>query len=128
ASDRIMTLLDVSLSIALTGLFCPLAMGIYGRPKGQLPALLAMSFGFSVWFVRYMFEANFVAKPEEVTLDYHVWLSTVHFAPETSGALVSKLAYAWAFVPADLMGLAASFTGYFLGQALTKPPLEKTDE
>jgi Na+/proline symporter len=58
----LMELLDVSLSIQLAALFVPLVMGIYGRPRGQLAAVLSMLLGFGAWLVA--FAVEHLAGPE----------------------------------------------------------------
>lgn len=124
-SDRIIGLLEVSLSIALVGLFVPLFMGMFGKPRGELSAILSMSLGTVVWLARYIFEAR-VPLPDDVELDYHVFLQTQAYPVERVGGVLNWLVGWWGFIPADLMGLGASFAGYYLGQIFARTPLEKT--
>ncbi len=89
----LMELLDVALSIQLVALFVPVAMGIYGRPRGVLPGVLAMLAGFGAWLVTFGIEH----------LDSRL--------PETVFATVT-------IVPSDFWGLGFSLAGYALGQAI----------
>ncbi len=92
----LMELLDVALSIQLVALFVPVAMGIYGRPRGVLPGVLAMLLGFAAWLVTFGIEHLEGSVPEAV------------FAAVTT-------------VPSDFWGLGFSIAGYALGQALSPP-------
>lgn len=87
----LMELLDVSLSIQLAALFVPVVMGIYGRPRGQLPAVLSMLLGFGAWLTFYAIE---------------------HLA----GVLPAGVYAAVTPVPAALLGLGFAILGYALGQ------------
>jgi solute:Na+ symporter, SSS family len=118
--DKIMGLLDISLSIALAGLFVPLLMGLYGRPLGQLPAILAMVFGMVGWSARFLMEEAFLRMPKDATdLEYIDFVAQT-LSSDRVGGLVSTLAYGFAALPADLLGLTLSFLGYFLGQRLLR--------
>lgn len=120
SEDRIMGLLDMSLSIGLAGLFVPLLAGLYGKPRGELSALLSMGLGFVVWLARYMLE-EFVLPLSEAAeaagVGYADYVAGA-LPAERVGDLFHSLVYLFALVPADLWGLAASFCGYFLGQWL----------
>ncbi|MFM8413855.1 MAG: sodium:solute symporter family transporter, partial [Planctomycetota bacterium] len=99
----LMQLLDVALSIQLTALFVPVAMGIYGRPRGPLPAVLAMLAGLGAWLVTFTIE-------------------------HLEGRLPEAFFTAVTTVPSDFWGLGCSILGYALGQALAHragscPPL-----
>lgn len=114
--DRIMGLLDISLSMALSGLFVPLLMGLYGKPRGQLSAILAMAMGTSVWLSRFLMEEIFLRLPPAVQdMDYVDYIAQT-YSPERIGTVAHSLLYAFTVIPADLSGLAVSFAGYFLGQ------------
>ena len=126
--EEILGLLAVSLEIALVGLFVPLVMAMYGKPKGQLPAILAMSLGTGMWAIRFLFEEVYAPLPDDSELDYDVYLQTVLYAPEQVGPLLSRLAGIWGLIPANLLGFGMSFLGYFIGQLLTPKPMEKTAE
>lgn len=118
--ERIMGLLDISLSAALVGLFVPLLMGLYGRPKGQLCAVLAMSLGTATWLARYLLEEAFLQLPEsaaEAGVEYANFVVQI-YSVERIGSVPSSLLYWFALIPADISGLAASFLGYFLGQRI----------
>jgi len=92
----LMELLDVALSIQLVALFVPVAMGIYGRPRGNLPAVLAMLLGFGAWLVTFGIE-------------------------HLDGRLPEGLFTAVTTVPSGFWGLGFSLAGYALGQALSPP-------
>lgn len=111
SGESVIGLLDLSLSIALSGLFVPLAMGLYGKPLGQLSSVLATISGTVLFFCRYLPEQIFFAAPEGFEGHYYE-----HVLQATGSGLLSNLAV----IPADLYGLGASFAGYFVGQALEK--------
>jgi Na+/proline symporter len=94
----LMQLLDVALSIQLT-VFVPVVMGIYGRPRGSLPAMLSMVLGFAAWLVSFVVEHLDGRLPEAV------------YAAITT-------------VPSDFWGLGFSIVGYAVGQALSPPSPE----
>lgn len=90
----LMDLLDVALSIQLVALFVPVVMGIYGRPRGQLPAVLSMLMGFGAWLVTFV----------------------VHeLAGETSAGPAAVITA----VPSDFWGLGCGMLGYLIGQTLS---------
>ena len=60
----ILELLELSASIGLVALFVPLVFGLYGRPRGELAALLAMAFGTLVRVAREAMEFIVVAPCE----------------------------------------------------------------
>ena len=91
----LMQLLDVALSIQLTALFVPVLMGIYGRPRGPLPAVLAMLGGLGAWLVSFTIE-------------------------HLDGRLPAAVFTAVTTVPSDFWGLGCSILGYALGQALAR--------
>jgi solute:Na+ symporter, SSS family len=115
SGESIMGLLDIQLSLAMVALFVPLAMGIYGRPRGQLAATLSMAFGAGLWLLRFVFE-KIVAMPDDSGFEEYADFVAHRFSPEQYGSFVNTLAYVFALIPADLYGLAAAFGGYFLGQ------------
>jgi len=47
------SLLEDAYELPLVGLFVPLTMGLYGKPRGQSPAVAAMVVGGSLWFLHY---------------------------------------------------------------------------
>jgi solute:Na+ symporter, SSS family len=93
----LMELLDVALSIQLVALFVPVAMGIYGQPRGELPGVAAMLAGFGVWLATF-------AISEVAGESTAGWVATV------------------TAVPADFWGLAAAILGYAVGQWATPRP------
>jgi len=64
-------LLDLALSMQLASLFVPLTMGLYGKPRGQLSAILAALFGFAFFVARYA--------PEEV-----IWTVPASLTPQVT--------------------------------------------
>jgi Na+/proline symporter len=57
-------LLDLSLSLQLVGLFVPLTMGLYGRPRGELAAVLATVLGCLFFAARYAPQEIIFTMPE----------------------------------------------------------------
>lgn len=87
----LMKLLDVSLSIQLVALFVPLVMGIYGRPRGQLAAVLSMLLGFAIWLATFAIE-------------------------HLEGLLPAGIFATITTVPSALWGLGFAIVGYAAGQ------------
>ena len=87
----LMELLDVALSIQLVALFVPVLMGIYGRPRGALPAVLSMLMGFGAWLTAFTVE-------------------------HLDGTIPAPIFSALTIVPADFWGLGFAVAGYLLGQ------------
>jgi hypothetical protein len=56
----------VALSIQLVALFVPVLMGVYGRPRGNAPAILSMLLGFGTWLVTSVIEHLEGSLPEAV--------------------------------------------------------------
>ena len=92
--ESLMGLLDMALSIQLTALFVPVVMGLYGKPRNQTSAILAMLFGFFIWLLTY---ANELMQESSTTENFLTQLT---------------------LIPSDFYGLGASFFGYFVGQKL----------
>lgn len=118
SGDRIMHLLDISLSMALVGLLVPMLMGLYGKPRGELPAVLSMALGASGYLVRFFFEELIVPMSHEAELaglDYAEFIRN-QFPAERVGQFGSDILYWFATLPDDLIGLSLSIAGYFLGQ------------
>ena len=90
----LMELLDVALSIQLTALFVPVVMGIYGKPRGAKPAVLAMLMGFSAWVITFSIE-------------------------HLEGTLPDAFFTAVTTIPSDFWGLGCAAAGYVIGQVLT---------
>ncbi|QDU63256.1 putative transporter [Planctomycetes bacterium Pan216] len=95
----IFELLEQTLSLLLVALVVPLVMGVYGKPRGELSAILAMLFGAVVWF-GWSLGQDLIAAPEMLDSDQET-------------GIVSRLVA----IPAALVGLASSFLGYVVGQA-----------
>jgi solute:Na+ symporter, SSS family len=90
----LMELLDVALSIQLVALFVPVLMGIYGRPRGALPAVLSMVLGFGAWLAAFTVE-------------------------HLDGTIPSPIFSTLTTVPSDFWGLGFAVLGYVLGQSLS---------
>lgn len=118
AGESLMGLLDIALSIHLVALFIPVAMGIYGKPRGELSAVLAMIFGFVAWAVRFLTEKVFLPVPEHLseTYEYYHDYLAAEFPVESLRAAVSSLAV----VPEDFYGFGFCAVGYLLGQQILK--------
>ncbi len=95
--ESLMGLLDIALSIQLVALFVPVTMGIYGRPGGELPAVLSILSGFITWLATFTIEHV----PERV--------------PDALASVITT-------VPSDFWGLAASIAGYVIGRTLLRKP------
>ena len=106
--ERMMGLLDISLSIALVALFVPVAFGIYGKPRSEWAALLAMSFGFVTWLVPFLIENVFWEQPETFDGAYHEFAAQ-EIAPWVGSVMM---------VPAKFYGFGFSVLGYFIGQQM----------
>ncbi|MBC8290774.1 MAG: sodium:solute symporter family protein [Planctomycetes bacterium] len=115
--ERMMGLLDISLSIALVSLFIPVAFGIYGKPRSQWAALLAMSFGFVTWLVPFLIENVFWEKPEAFKAAYHLYAAK-EIAPWMGSVMM---------VPAKFYGFGFSLLGYFIGQRMGGGVPENSD-
>lgn len=118
AGESLMGLLDIALSIHLVALFIPVAMGIYGKPRGELSAILAMIFGFTAWAVRFLTEKVFLPVPESLadTYEYYHDFLAAEFPVESLRAAASSLAV----VPEDFYGFGFCALGYLLGQQILK--------
>lgn len=118
AGESLMGLLDIALSIHLVALFIPVAMGIYGRPRGELSAVLAMTFGFTAWALRFVTEKVLLPIPGELNekYDYYNEFLADHFPIEGLRAAASS----WAVIPEDFYGFGFCLFGYLLGQQILK--------
>jgi solute:Na+ symporter, SSS family len=47
-------LLENAYSVTMVGLFVPLTMGLYTKPRSELPALVSISAGIGVWLPQYL--------------------------------------------------------------------------
>jgi Na+/proline symporter len=138
-----MELLDLAISLTLVSLFVPLWFGLYGRPRSQTSATLAMLVGTMVFLARWLPESLLAPMPEDVRIvtvdgieavDYHDYIAferidgfrlpradSADAASPTALPPLTALAKAmrlFLLIPADWSGLAASFLGYFLGQVI----------
>ncbi len=110
--DRIMTFLDIQLSIAMVCLFVPLAMGVFFKPRNEAAGFLPMVFGLLFWGLRYAFEE--LVFPLPAGQSYAFYPEYVHGA--IGQGLVGTLLYWYSWIPADIQGLVMSFVAYFIGQ------------
>ena len=105
---QMMELLDMALSVSLVALFVPVAFGIYGKPRSEWSALLAMGIGFSTWAVPFLIENIFCAAPGSFEGPYH------EYAAKEISPLLGDLM----IVPAKFYGFGFSLLGYFIGQTM----------
>lgn len=116
SGKTIMELLELSLSIGVVSLFVPLVAGIYGKPRGELPAMLAMALGIAVWIPREAMELALLPQPEDVGMDYPDYV--FERVSASAGSLLGNAIYFFALLPSAASGTAMSFLGYTAGQAL----------
>lgn len=93
-----MQLLDLAIALTLVALFVPLWMGLYGRPKSEWSAMLAMLLGLGAFLLRWF--------PEN--------LLGLRFEDREAPAIMANLF----IVPPAWYGLGFSGLGYLLGQAV----------
>ena len=118
AGESLMGLLDIALSIHLVALFIPVAMGIYGKPRGELTAVLAMTFGFTAWALRFLTEKLFLPVPEHLADTYDYYHEYLAAAFPVEG--LRDVASYWAVIPEDFYGFGLCVFGYLLGQQILK--------
>lgn len=108
----ILELLELSLSSVLVALFVPLVAGLFGRPRGERAAILAMSFGIAVWLAR---EAMVLVMPmpEEAA-------RAMKYGEYIAGSYGSWPG-AFAFLPSAVSGTVASLVGYLVGSWRAAP-------
>lgn len=127
--DTILGLLEMSVATVLVGLFVPLVTGLYGRPRSEWSALLAIGLGSAAWLLRELFEGLLCPMPEALAATGTAFADYIanQFPPHVSGRLLSGTVYAFAVVPAALQGLCASVAGYLIGQQFggLQPPSAK---
>ncbi len=111
SGEKIMGLLEISLSIVLVGLFVPLVMGIYGKPQGQLSGMLAILFGGGVWLVRELLEGLILPISETASANE---ISYPDFIHSEHGWLL----YLFVLFPSAITGTLASCVGYYVGHSL----------
>lgn len=115
---RILGLLELTLSTVFVALFVPLLMGLFGKPRGQLPAILSMVFGISLWLMRELMEGLILPMPEELSEQFSFYADYVEAKHLTGSTIRDSLLYTFALFPSAILGISASFIGYFLGQKL----------
>jgi len=113
-----MALLDLALSMQLVAMFVPMWLGLYGRPKHQLSAILPMVLGIGFFLLRWLPENVFLAQPEEFVFpagaageNYGDYLATLYPA---YGGILRDLCT----IPADIYGVGAAILGYMFAQWL----------
>lgn len=109
SGEGILDLLQWSLSVILVGLFVPLLMGLYGKPKGELAGVLAIVCGSGVWLLRVLMEHQFLPLSAEAGA---AGLGYAEFIQAHHGGML----YVIAVIPDALWGVGASFLGYWIGQ------------
>ncbi|MEZ6056627.1 MAG: sodium:solute symporter family protein [Planctomycetaceae bacterium] len=118
SGEKILGLLELTLSTVFVALFVPLLMGLFGRPRGQLPAILAMIFGISLWLARELMEGLLLPMPEEFEDQFSFYADYVHAKHLTGSTVRDSFLYTFALFPSAILGITASFIGYFVGQKL----------
>jgi Na+/proline symporter len=111
SGESVRDLLDFSLSVALVGLFVPLTFGIYGRPRGELPAIISTLAGVVVFFARSIPEMYIWPLPEGSELEWF------QYVEQLSG---SRVLGQLMIVPPDVYGTFVSLIGYCIGQVIEK--------
>ena len=112
SGETILGLLEMALSIIFVGLFIPLVMGLYGKPKGELPGLLSMAMGATVWLARELMEMLVLPITETAT---KAGTSYADFIAQEYGTILFVIA----IVPSSIWGIIASAAGYAIGQRLS---------
>ncbi len=126
--ESIIGLLDIQLSLAMCTLFVPLTMGVFGKPLGQISGYLPMVVGGVVWSLREVFQRYVVpiSELEKLANDdpakYGEMLFPEFVADQWNGVLGS-IGSMYAYIPADIQGLIASFVAYFVAQQLIRAGL-----
>lgn len=121
----ILGLLESALTTVLVGLFVPLVMGLYGKPRGELSGLLAIAFGIVIWFLREVFEAWLVpmdTTSSEAGLAYPDYLRDQF--PGALGTLMCMIAV----LPSVVAGVSASLVGYAVGQLMAGGPQQSPSQ
>jgi solute:Na+ symporter, SSS family len=132
--ESIMGLLDIQLSLAMCALFVPLAMGVFGKPLGQLSGVLPMIVGFSVWSMRECFQRFVIplSKLEQLKTDdpqqYADVMYPAFVQTEWGGGFLGNMGSIYAMIPADIQGLLAAIGAYFAAQAMIRAGWGKRKE
>jgi len=109
SGETILGLLEMSLSIILVGLFVPLLMGLYGKPKSELSGVLAIVLGAVFWLLRELMEGMFLPITNAASNE---GLNYAEFIQNEHGGVL----YLIAVFPSAICGVTASFVGYWIGQ------------
>lgn len=96
AGETAYSLLEDAYELPLVGLFVPLTLGLYGKARGERPALAAMLVGGSLWFLHY----------------FAGWESFLGPWAEAAGLAL----------PVALGGTAGSLLAYWLADRLPRTP------
>ncbi|MBA4032394.1 MAG: sodium:solute symporter [Planctomyces sp.] len=104
-----MSLLDLALSMQLVGLFVPVTMGLYGRPRSAWSGIAPIMVGIFFYFLRWV--------PEEIMFPLVSNPDQVEFIPYVS-ANYGKFAGDLMALDASLLGLVFSLLTYVGIQAL----------
>ncbi|MDA1016537.1 MAG: sodium:solute symporter family protein [Planctomycetota bacterium] len=117
SGDTILGLLETSLATVLVGLFVPLVMGLYGKPRGEISGLLSIACGAVAWLGRELLEGLWLpmdASAAESGVRYPDFV-----AAEFPG-VVGQALFAIVVFPSAIVGVVASFVGYFGGQFILR--------
>lgn len=60
---KVFELLEGSYSLMLVGLFVPMMLGIYSRPRSEAPAIAALLTGAITWAVHYLLDWDYILQP-----------------------------------------------------------------
>lgn len=112
SGDTILALLEFSLAISLVAVFVPFVAGLWGKPRGQLSAILAALVGLGYFAMRQISEIIVVGDGD---VGYAEIIRALA-GPAQLGPGIGHAAYAMALVPAELYGLGGSVLGYLIGQ------------
>ncbi|HXV64329.1 MAG TPA: sodium:solute symporter family protein [Vicinamibacteria bacterium] len=75
AGQRAYALLEDAYELPLAGMFVPLVMGIYGKPRSAAPAIASMGLGLVLWLVHYFADWTYFLEP---------WTGELPLAPPAS--------------------------------------------
>jgi len=123
SGDKILSLLQFSLAISLVAVFVPFLAGLWGKPRGELSAILAALVGLGYFALRQVSEMVVVGSGE---VEYSEMIRALA-GPAQLGPGIGHAAYAMALVPAELYGLGGSVLGYLIGQWLQRKEVIPTD-
>lgn len=124
SGDKILALLEFSLAISLVSVFVPFVAGLWGKPRGELSAILAALVGLGYFALRHISEMIVVADGK---VEYAEMIRALA-GPAQLGPGIGHAAYAMALVPAELYGLGGSVLGYLIGQRLQQTTADPRSE